>query len=124
LQNASSSSGWGGRRTPPIAFTEHGAIMAATILNSDEAVAMSVFVVRAFVKFRELLVAGEAVEAKLNRVKRELTSRLDGHDELLNELFDELSKIIPLQSVPKKKIGFQLPDSSVSEKGIAGSKRR
>jgi hypothetical protein len=45
LQNATSSL-HGGRRTPPIAFTEHGAIMAATILNSEEAVAMSIFVVR------------------------------------------------------------------------------
>jgi hypothetical protein len=46
---------WGGRRKRPLAFTEHGAIQAATILNSPHAVEMSVYVVRAFVKLREVL---------------------------------------------------------------------
>ncbi len=68
LQNAFSS--WGGRRTPPVAFTEHGAIMAATILNSEQAVVMSVFVARDFVKFRELLLTGQAAEAKLDRIRK------------------------------------------------------
>ncbi len=52
LQFATSKIGRGGRRSLPYAFTEHGAIMAATVLNSDQAVEMSVFVVRAFVRLR------------------------------------------------------------------------
>ena len=50
-----SKKGRGGRRYPPYAFTEHGAIMAATVLNSKRAMEMSVFVVRAFVRMREML---------------------------------------------------------------------
>jgi hypothetical protein len=55
LKSHFATSSWGGRRKPPLAFTEHGAIMAATILNSPRAVEMSVYVVRAFVQLRELL---------------------------------------------------------------------
>src|SRR5215813_3530796 len=54
-QNATSSSSHGGRRYLPHAFTEHGAIMAATVLNSKRAIEMSIFVVRAFVRMREAL---------------------------------------------------------------------
>jgi len=57
LQFATSRSRHGGRRSLPNAFTEHGAIMAATVLNSKPAVEMSVFVVRAFVRCREMLAA-------------------------------------------------------------------
>ena len=49
------TSSWGGKRKLPYAFTEHGAIMAANVLNSERAVEMSVYVVRAFVKLREIL---------------------------------------------------------------------
>lgn len=59
------SKGRGGRRYFPYAFTEHGAIMAANILNSEEAVAMSVFVVRAFIKMREVMVGNKKLATKL-----------------------------------------------------------
>jgi len=53
-------------RFPPFAFTEHGAIMAATILNSSRAVEMSLYVVRAFVKLRELLISNRELAQKLD----------------------------------------------------------
>ena len=65
-------SGRGGRRYLPYAFTEHGAIMAATILNSSRAVEMSVYVVRAFVKLRELLASNRDLAQKLARLERSL----------------------------------------------------
>src|ERR1700684_3804486 len=55
LKSRFATSSWGGRRKRPLAFTEHGAIQAATILNSPRTVEMSVYVVRAFVKLREVL---------------------------------------------------------------------
>ena len=58
-QFATSKEGRGGRRYLPYVFTEHGAIMAATILNSQRAVDMSVFVVRAFVEYRQLMTPPE-----------------------------------------------------------------
>src|SRR5690242_9464732 len=55
LKSHSATSSWGGRRKLPLAFTEHGAIMAATVLNSPRAVEMTIYVVRAFVQLRDLL---------------------------------------------------------------------
>ena len=69
-QIGTSSSGHGGRRRPPYAFSEHGAIMAANVLNSARAVQMSVFVVRAFLKMRALLGDKRELAQKLARWKR------------------------------------------------------
>lgn len=67
-------------RHPPYAFTEHGAIMAANVLNSPQAVRMSVFVVRAFVKLRATLTDGRDLARKLAAVESELKSRLEEGD--------------------------------------------
>lgn len=69
-QNAISRSGHGGRRTLPYAFTEHGALMAVNILKSPSAVQMSVFIVRAFVKMREQLMATVALAKRLAEVEK------------------------------------------------------
>jgi hypothetical protein len=73
------SKGRGGRRYLPHAFTEHGAIMAANVLNSKQAVQMSVFVVRAFVKLRELLATNKQLADKLN----ELEGKVGTHDKAI-----------------------------------------
>jgi hypothetical protein len=65
LKSHFATSSWGGRRKPPFAFTEHGAIMAATILNSSRAVQMSVYVVRAFVRLRDFLASNRDLARKL-----------------------------------------------------------
>ena len=70
LQFATSSLSHGGRRYLPYAFTEHGAIMAATVLNSERAIQMSIFVVRAFVRMREALAANQQIAAKLTELER------------------------------------------------------
>jgi hypothetical protein len=75
-QIVTSNKGRGGRRYTPYAFTEHGAIMAATVLNSERAVQMSVFVVRAFVRLREMLATNRRLAGKID----ELEDRLEGHD--------------------------------------------
>jgi ORF6N domain len=71
-QIATSSSGHGGRRHLPYAFTEHGAIMAATVLNTKRAIEMSVFVVRAFVRLRDMLATNSRVAGKLTELERRL----------------------------------------------------
>src|ERR1700675_4094073 len=83
-QNATSKESRGGRRYMPYAFTEHGAIMAATVLNSERAVEMSVFVVRAFVRLREMLPTNQQLLSKIN----ELESRLDTHDSTIQDLIE------------------------------------
>lgn len=93
----------------PLAFTEHGAIMAANILNSPQAVQMSVFVVRAFVKMRGLLTDTRALARKLAALEKELTSRLDSHE---TAIFDVLQRIMllldppPTPEIPAKEMGF------------------
>ena len=90
-------------RTLPLAFTEHGAIMAATVLNSPQAVAMSVFVVRAFVRLREHVVANQAILKRLAEIDRTLLQ----HDSALLDLYEKLLPLLqPLSDHPKRRIGF------------------
>jgi hypothetical protein len=107
-QNATSSSEHGGRRYLPHAFTEHGAIMAATVLNSKRAVEMSIFVVRAFVQMRQVLAANQHVASKLT----ELESRLDGQDEQIQELIEAIRELIAPLPANNRRIGFEAPSAA------------
>lgn len=108
------SKGRGGRRYVPRAFTEHGAIMAANVRNSPRAVQMSVFVVRAFVKMRELLGQNGRLAEKLAELERRLTSRLDVHEKAIVHILDEIKKLmepLPPQPEPARRaIGFHVRD--------------
>lgn len=109
LQIATSRSGYGGRRKVPFAFTEHGAIMAANVLNSGQAVHMSVFVVRAFVKMSEVLAPNKALADKLAELERKLTDRLDVHEKVIVQILRELRQLMsssPPPEPPRKQIGF------------------
>ena len=100
-QNATSS--WGGRRYAPLAFTEHGAIMAATILNSLRAVEVAVFVVRAFVQLRDALAAGRAISKRLDELERKIGS----HDRSIAHIFDALRQLTAASEPSRKRrIGF------------------
>jgi len=97
------SSRWGGRRYRPYAFTEHGAIMAASVLNSERAVKVSVYIVRAFVKLREILGAHKQLAQKL----AELEKRLEGHDEQIATLIEAIRELMtPPPAAERKRIGF------------------
>lgn len=110
LQFATSKKGRGGHRKLPYVFTEHGAVMAANVLNSERAVAMSVYVVRAFVKLREVLASTSELAKKLDILERKLTGRLDVHEKAIIELFAQMRKLLkpsPPQPEPKRsRIGF------------------
>src|ERR1039458_3925195 len=75
-----SKPGRGGRRYLPFVFTEHGALMAATVLNSPRAVAMSLYVVRAFLRMRMMLSDNRELTRKLAALEKELKERLDVHE--------------------------------------------
>jgi phage regulator Rha-like protein len=110
------SSSYGGRRYLPFAFTEHGAIMAANVLNSPRAVQMSVFVVRAFVKMREALGQNAQLAEKLAELERRLTGRLDVHEKAIVHILEEIKKLMePLTPQPEPKrpeIGFHVHDET------------
>jgi len=104
-QIVTSSSGHGGRRKLPYAFTEHGAIMAASVLNSERAVEMSIFVVRAFVRMREALAANQEILAKLE----ELESRVENHDANIQGLIEAIRELMEPLPASGRRIGFALP---------------
>jgi phage regulator Rha-like protein len=94
----------------PYAFTEHGAVMAANVLNSERAIAMSVYVVRAFVKLREVLTGTNELSRKLDELERKLAGRLDVHEKAIIELFARIRTLLrpppPQPEVKRRKIGF------------------
>jgi phage regulator Rha-like protein len=93
----------------PYAFTEYGALMAANILNSGQAVQMSIFVVRAFAKMREALRRTPELTRKLAALEKRLTARLDVHEAAIVEVLKEAMQILnppPEPEPPRRKIGF------------------
>jgi len=101
-QIVTSNAGRGGRRYPPLAFTEHGAIMAASVLNSSRAIEMSVFVVRAFVRLRDVARTNAEIGKHLALLERRVT----GHDAALKEVFSAIRGLLQPARVPRKQIGF------------------
>ena len=88
----------------PLAFTEHGAIMAASVLNTQQAIEASIFVVRIFVRLREIL----ATHKRLARKLKELEARLGEHDEQIQVIFEAIHQLMTPPDTPPKKIGFQV----------------
>jgi hypothetical protein len=95
----------------PHVFTEHGAIMAATVLNSQEAIRMSIFVVRAFVKMREVLIGRSELERHLLQIENILLA----HDESIRDLYDEIRPLLlPPPETQRKRIGFEVKEPRVA----------
>jgi hypothetical protein len=117
------SSSHGGKRKLPYAFTENGAIMAANVLNSPEAVRMSVFVVRAFVQMRDLLGGTKELARQLADLEKKLTARLDVHESVIVNVLRRVMEILdppPLPpEPPRRRIGFH-----VEPKDESGSKAK
>ncbi|MDO9209531.1 MAG: ORF6N domain-containing protein [Deltaproteobacteria bacterium] len=103
---ATSKRGRGGRRYAPYAFTEHGAIMLAAVLSTPRAMQVSVLVVRAFVRLREILTTHKALAHKL----AELESKIETHDEAIRSLVSATRQLMSAPEKPPKKIGFQLKE--------------
>jgi len=102
-QFATSKTGRGGRRYAPFAFTEHGAIMAASVLNSPRAVEMSVFVVRAFVRLREMLATNRQLAEKFGELER----RLQTHDLSIHQILATIRRLMQPPAKRRESIGFR-----------------
>lgn len=103
LKSQIATSSWGGKRKRPMVFSEHGAIMAATVLSSRRAISMSVFVVRVFVKMRDALAAHREIGRRLD----ELEGKVGTQDRAIMKIFDALRELTaPVKPVPRKRIGF------------------
>ena len=103
-QNATLKRGRGQhRKYLPYVFTEHGAIMAASVLDSERAVQISTYVVRAFVQLREMLSSNKELAHKLNELERKLTT----HDRAITELIEAIRQLMtPPEPKKKRPIGF------------------
>lgn len=88
----------------PYAFTEHGALMAASVLNTPRAAEVSVYVVRAFIKLREILYSHADLAHKLDELER----RVDGHDEEIGALIEAIRQLLAPPDAPSRKLGFRL----------------
>jgi len=99
----------GGRRHLPVAFTEHGALMLASVLNSQTAVDASIRVVRAFVLMREQL----AAHKELAQTLKQLEHRVSGHDEAIADLFEAIRQLIePSLPENRREIGFRVRETA------------
>ena len=98
----------------PNAFTEHGAIMLASLLNSHRAIEVSVHVVRTFVRLREMLSTHKEVSRKLS----ELEKKVEGHDEHIRALFQAIRQLMAPPDKKQRRIGF-----IVSEKAARYARR-
>lgn len=123
LKSHFATSSWGGRRKLPLAFTEHGAIMAATVLSSPRSVEMSVYVVRAFVKLREVLASHHDLAQKLQELEQTTEALALRHDTLahntraqLTQVFDAIRELMEPSPANSKKrpIGFVTPEEKPS----------
>ena len=99
----------------PYAFTEHGAVMAATVLNSRRAAEVSVFVVRAFVRMRQVLAGHRELALKLAEIER----RVAGHDASIRSLIAAIRQLLQRPQPKRKRIGFVTDDDKPGQTGSA-----
>ena len=90
----------------PFAFTEHGAVMLASVLNSERAIEMNIQIVRVFTKIREMLLAHKDILLQLEKIEKKLT----GHDEDITLIFGYLKQLLNPPSPPRQRIGFKRKD--------------
>jgi phage regulator Rha-like protein len=108
LKSQFATSSWGGRRTPPYAFTEHGVAMLSSVLKSGRAVQMSILIIRAFVKMRELLASHKNLAARVEKLEAS-HKRPASVINILAEEIEDLKR--PPAEPAKRRIGFRPPGS-------------
>ena len=103
-QNATSS--WGGRRTPPYAFTEHGVLMLSSVLNSERAIAVNIRIMRIYTRMREMILTNKEILLQLEKIEK----KVSGHDEDMQLVFTYLKQLIHTPDPPRKRVGFRRSD--------------
>jgi hypothetical protein len=107
FQFETSSSGYGGRRYLPYAFTEHGVAMLSSVINSERAVQMNIIIIRAFVRMRELLTTHKDLAEKIEKLERTQKQ----HGSILAAVVQDIQKLkISPPQPPRRRIGFHLPE--------------
>jgi len=107
-QIVTSNMGRGGRRYLPFVFTEHGVVMAANLLKSERAIAISVEIVRAFIKLRELLSSQKEVVKELAELKAFILKHSNSNDREFRRIWQAIEKLSMSPNQEKQRIGFDL----------------
>ena len=109
LRSQFATSSWGGRRSPPHAFTEHGALMAAGVLNSRRAIEVSIFVVRTFIAMREAVADTRELANRLDELERSIDKRFGKYDESIAQILAAIRALMNPPGPPRRPIGFVVP---------------
>jgi hypothetical protein len=107
LKSQFATSSWGGRRTPPYAFTEQGVAMLSGILNSERAINVNIQIMRVFTRVREILMDSLSARIEIEEIKKKLKNQ----DKNIELVFSYLDELIEKQKEPepRKQIGYKLP---------------
>ncbi|MBS1528715.1 MAG: ORF6N domain-containing protein [Bacteroidetes bacterium] len=103
LKSQFATSSWGGRRSLPYAFTEHGVLMLSSVLNSKQAIQVNIQIMRIYTRIRELLITHKDVLLLVEQVERKLVKQ----DQKIETLFAYLNKFLEKQEKPRKTIGYK-----------------
>ena len=104
LRSQFATSKRGGRRYAPYAFTEHGILMLSSVLNSQQAIVMSIKIIEVFVKFREMLISQKDLLLKFEQIEKLVIQ----HDDDIQSIFRALKQLIQQKNEPREPIGFKL----------------
>jgi hypothetical protein len=105
-QFVTSSSGHGGRRTAPYAFTEQGVAMLSSVLGSERAIAVNIEIMRAFVRLRDLLASNKEPARRFADLEKRLERKLATHDQAIASILDAIRQLVTPPDPPKPPIGF------------------
>lgn len=110
LKSHSATSSWGGRRTMPYVFTEHGVLMLSSVLNSPTAIQVNIKIMRVYTKLREMLLSNKDILIKLEQIENKISKhdkRSDRHEEEIQLIFNALKQLLQSPQKPRVKIGYK-----------------
>jgi ORF6N domain len=105
LKSHIATTSWGGRRTAPYAFTEHGVLMLSSVLSSERAVSVNIQIMRIYTRMREMLLTHKDILLQLEKIE----NKMMGHDEDIKLIFDCVKQLIHPPQDPRPRIGFRRP---------------
>ncbi len=115
--------GWGGRRSPPYAFTEQGVAMLSSVLRSERAITVNVAIMRTFVRLREALASNQELARRLDELESRIEKKLSTHDQAITGILEAIRQLMQPPQASSRPIGFVTPKETKS-KAAGRSARR
>ncbi len=103
MKSLFATSSWGGSRTAPFAFTEHGELMLSSVLTSERAVSVNIRIMRIYTKMREMILTHKDILIQLEKIEKKVM----GHDDDIQLIFNYFRKMLNTQKEPRPRIGFR-----------------